>query len=213
VLGKLRDFEASDAMFGADAAAETLDQIDAMFKWLKTFKAIIKKGRRPSAEPKAADVTNTGLCAICEQRQKLDHHRLVGSRKLVHHGYQMSEYNHAGRRLGKCFGTNFLPYECSNQANKEYKYFLEQDLKDLETFLADLNASAMQTLPVTEYPKGLRFPKLVDYARGTEKYEQERKSRIAQTESQIRWTDDQIAYQQVRIDTWRKQPLIGTKVG
>jgi hypothetical protein len=31
---------------------------------------------------------------------------------------------------------------------------------------------------------------------------------MPQTDSEIRWTKGQIAYEQVRIDTWKPQPLI-----
>jgi hypothetical protein len=184
----------------------TLDQIDAVWKWLQSVKPIIVKGRKPAENPKPEDITNTGHCAICEVRFKLERH---GERKMVHHGFRISDRmgHYYGHRSGKCFGTAYLPYELSNQANIEYKYFLEQELKDAESHLADLKASVPDTLLVQEYQKGIAFPVNVPYARGTKKYEDERQRRIWQTESEIRWLNEAIPYQQVRIDTWRLRTL------
>jgi hypothetical protein len=51
---------------------ETLDQIDAVWKWLQSVKPIIVKGRKPAENPKPVDLTNTGHCAVCERLWKLD---------------------------------------------------------------------------------------------------------------------------------------------
>lgn len=184
----------------------TLDQIDAVWKWLQTVKPIIKKGRKPAANPKPIDLTNTAHCAICEKRFKLERH---GKRAVVHHGFSISDGmgHYFGHRAGKCFGTGFEPYELSNQANVHYKYFLEQELKDAQRYLAELQASVPDTLGVQEYQKGIRYPVTVNYGRGTKEYEKERQHRIWQVESEIRTLKTQIPYQQVRIDTWKKQEL------
>jgi hypothetical protein len=58
-----------------------------------------------------------------------------------------------------------------------------------------------------EYKKGVANPVPVEYARGTKKYEDERQHLVWQAESEIRWLNEQIPYQQVRIDTWRLQAL------
>jgi hypothetical protein len=188
----------------------TLDQIDAVWKWLQSAKPLIVKGRKPAENPKPIDLTNTAHCAICETRFKLERHRSKhGEHPLVHHGFRISDRmgHYYGHRSGKCFGTGYQPYELSNQANIEYKYFLEQELKDAESHLADLKASVPETLTVQEWQKGLAFPVNVAYARGTKKYEDQRQHLIWQTESEIRWLNEQIPYQQTRIDTWRLQPL------
>ena len=54
---------------------------------------------------------------------------------------------------------------------------------------------------------GIAFPVNVPYARGTKQYEAERQHLIWQAESEIRWLNEQIPYQQKRIDTWRLQTL------
>jgi hypothetical protein len=188
----------------------TLDQIDAVWKWLQSVKPIIVKGRKPAENPTPVDITNTGHCAICETRFKLERHgNKRGNRPMVHHGFKISNGMgyYFGHRAGKCFGTAYLPYELSSQANVEYKYFLEQELKDAEEHLVSLKTRFFDTLDVREYKKGIAFPVNVPYARGTGQYEQERLRRISQTESEIRWLNEQIPYQQVRIDTWRLQPL------
>jgi hypothetical protein len=202
----LKKLSADKITLGITEYITTLDQIDAVWKWLQSVKPIIMKGRKPAENPKPIDITNTGHCAVCEDRFKLERH---GKRAMVHHGFRISDRmgNYFGHRAGKCFGTGYQPYELSNQANKEYKYFLQQELKEVEADLADLKASVPDTLDVQEYKKGIAFPVSVPYARGTKKYEQERQHRIFQTESEIRWLNEQIPYQQVRIDTWRLQTL------
>jgi len=185
---------------------EVLDQIDALWKWLQSVKPMIVKGRKPAENPTPVDTTNTGHCAVCEARFKLERH---GERKMVHHGFRISDRmgNYFGHRAGKCFGTDYLPYELSNKANVAYKHFLERELRDAESYLADLKASVPDTLSVQEYQKGIAFPVSVPCARGTKKYEDERQRLIWQTESEIRWLTEQIPYQQKRIDTWRLQTL------
>jgi hypothetical protein len=185
---------------------EVLDQIDALWKWLQSVKPLIVKGRKPPENPTPVDITNTGHCAVCEARFKLERH---GARKMVHHGFRISDRmgHYYGHRSGKCFGTSYLPYELSNQANIEYKYFLEHELIDAQIYLGGLKASVPETLTVMEYQKGIANPVPVKYDRGTKKYEDERQHLIWQTESEIRWLNEQIPYQQKRIDTWRLQIL------
>jgi hypothetical protein len=189
---------------------EVLDQIDAVWKWLQTVKPLIVKGRKPPENPTPVDITNTGHCPICEARFKLERHGSIhGVRPMVHHGFRISDRmgNYFGHRAGKCFGTGYQPYELSNKANIAYKYFLERELKDAESYLADLKASVPDTLTVMEYQKGIAMPTPVKYDRGTKKYEDERQHLIWQVESEIRWLNDQIPYQQKRIDTWTLQTL------
>src|SRR5271157_416783 len=84
---------------GIENYVVTLDQIDAIWKWLQSVKPIIVKGRKPNENKTeaqiAAELSNTGVCAICNHRQKLNEGR------LVMHGYEMSEYNHSGYRVGR----------------------------------------------------------------------------------------------------------------
>src|SRR5271154_2741061 len=58
----------------------TLDQIDAIWKWLQSVKPIIVKGRKPNENKTEAQIVielkNTGICAICNHRQKLSEGRL-----------------------------------------------------------------------------------------------------------------------------------------
>lgn len=188
----------------------TLDQIDAVWKWLQSVKPIIVKGRKPAENPKPEDITNTGHCAICEERFKLERHGSIhGARPMVHHGFRISDRmgHYYGHRSGKCFGYGYQPYELSNKANIAYKYFLEQELKDAEEHLVSLKTSFFDTLSVQEYQKGIAFPVSVSYARGTKQYEDERQHRIWQTESEIRWLNEQIPYQQKRIENWLLQVL------
>ena len=202
----LKKLSPEDFTPGIAEYVATLDQIDGLWKWLQSVKPIIVKGRKPNPNPKPVDTTNMGTCAICEEAHKLER---SASRHVVHHGYTISDgYGHYfGHRAGKCPGTGFPPYELSNAANKAYKKFLEGELKNAESYLADLKESKPDTLSVLEHKRGLSNPVRTDYPRGTAQYERERERRVSETEGEIRWLKDAIPYQQVRIDTWRLQPL------
>jgi hypothetical protein len=209
-LKKLPSYEMTPELMSYIA---TLDQINEWFLFLKSLKPIIKKGRKPAENAKPVDVTNTGICPICEGRFKLEKH---GGKRMVHHGFRISDgYGHYfGHRSGKCFGTGYEPYELSNQANKEYKYFLEQERKDCEKYIADLTAFVEGGVPSSVYDtldalEGFgRHAKRVTYERGTQGYETERVKRITKTKGEINWLDTAIPYQQARIDGWSKKPLI-----
>jgi len=190
----------------------TLDQIDAVWKWLQSVKPIIVKGRKPNVVNKTqeqieAELTNTGHCAICGRRQKLSGEELR-TRTMVHHGYQMSDYNHSGYRVGKCFGTARLPYEVSCEANKEFLVILKRELKEYRASLKAYQNSEADTLMVTEYPTGrLRDAVQVPYAKGTTQYEKERQSRIHEKESRIRQTQSAIKYHEAKVADWKPVKL------
>ena len=126
---------------------------------------------------------------------------------MVHHGYQMSDYNHSGYRMGKCFGTADLPYEVSCEANKKFLVALKNTMKDLQAALKAYKASEHATLDVTEYPRSMREPVQTPYAKGTPQYEKERESRIANVESQIRQTKDLIEFHTARVENWKAAKL------
>ena len=189
----------------------TLDQIDAVWKWLQSVKPIIVKGRKPNVTNKTpeqieAEYANTGHCCICTRRQKLSNGE-VRERVMVHHGYQMSDYNHSGYRMGKCFGTAELPYEVSCEANKKFLVVLKNTLKQLNASLKALKTSVPTELTVTEYPRGMRDPVQTPYAKGTPQYEKERESRIYSTESEIRQTKDLIEFHTARVENWKAAKL------
>src|SRR5271154_4715325 len=124
----------------------TLDQIDTIWKWLQSVKPIIVKGRRPNENKTEAQIAielrNTGMCAICDRRQKL------AEDKMVMHGYTMSDYNHSGYRVGKCFGVKYSCYELSNEANVAFAPALAAQLKGYKSALKTLKSGTVETLTV-----------------------------------------------------------------
>jgi hypothetical protein len=197
---------------GIQGYIATLDQIDGVWKWLQTVKPIIVKGRKPNVTNKTpeqieAEFAHTGHCCVCTRRQKLSVGGEVRTRTMVHHGYQMSDYNHSGYRLGKCFGTAELPYEVSCEANKKFLVTLKNTLKDLAASLKAYKASKHESLTVTEYPRSMREPVETPYAKGTPQYEKERESRIYSVESQIRQTKDLIEFHEARVANWKAAKL------
>ena len=205
-LQKLQKKNPSVITPGIIAYMATLEQIDNVWKWLQSVKPIIVKGRKPveHTEEELRNMTiNTGICAICEQRQKLN------KRTMVHHGFQISDGmgHYFGHRSGKCFGTGRPPYELSNEANKEYKTYLEGERRKLLVHIGKLQDSAFDTLMGQEYQKGKLHPVIVEYKKGTPEYERQRQRNLSQAEQELRWLDDAIPYQQTKIDGWKLQPL------
>lgn len=205
---RLKKLGWSETTPGIATYIETLDQIAAINVYLKQFKAIIVKGRRPQVkteEQLAEELANLGTCAICGHMQKLD-----DVQGMVHHGYKMSDYNHAGYRIGFCFGVKFLPYEFSCEANKQFiARVLQPELKGLRKYLADLNASAPVTLDVTthKWENHKQVAVITTHARGTREYEQQRGFEISHTEFEISHTEAVLAYQTELIKVWKLKPL------
>src|SRR5271156_1455937 len=192
---------------GITAYIETLDQIDAIWKWLQSVKPIIVKGRRPNENKTEAQIAielrNTGLCAICDCRQKLD------EGKMVMHGYTMSDYNHSGYRVGKCFGVKYSCYELSNEANVAYAPVLTSQLKGYKSALKTLKSGTIETLTVKRdtYVDHKRAAVNVTLLKGTEEFDRELAGQISQLERFIGYTKSDIAENDAKIANWTLQPL------
>jgi hypothetical protein len=192
---------------------EYLREVVQIGTLIKSAKVFIVKGRKPNVTNKteaelAAEIANTGTCCICQRRQKLN-----DEQGMVHHGYQMSEYNHSGYRIGSCFGVKFLPYEFSCEANKQWlAQVLKPQMVAEKKFLKDLKNSTMETLDRTEeiyQGYGLK-PKSVThtYNRGTREYEEVRESKIYRTESNIRLLKIDIETHEALVKNWTLRPLL-----
>lgn len=183
-----------------------LQEVVAIWNLIQALKPYIVKGRRPNENKTeaqlAVELKNTGICAICSNRQKLD------AGKMVHHGYQMSEYNHAGYRVGKCFGTGYLCYELGNEANVAFAPILESYLKDYRKTLRTLQ-SGVDTLVVLrhKYEGGCRVPHNVTLTKGTDEFDRELKNQIEDTKNQIKYTLRDIETNDAKIVGWTLQPL------
>lgn len=196
---------------------DTLDQIIGIFEWLKQFKTIIVKGRKVVEKTKEQileELFNTGICAICESRQKL-----TSEEKMVMHGYQMSEYNHAGYRMGKCFGVGYKPYELSNEANIAYEPVLESQRTSLSNLVETLKSGTVVSLRVKKSKWDSSQRKMVDFdvtytKEGTPfEFAQEMENKIYAVEGQLRTVKDYIKVNNIKIERWKAQPLkYGTKV-
>ena len=207
LLKKLQKRSPEAITEGIENYVATLDQIDAIWKWLQSVKPIIVKGRRPNENKTeaqiAAELNNTGMCAICNHRQKLNEGR------LVMHGYEMSDYNHSGYRIGKCFGVKFLCYEFSNEANVAYAPVLASQLKGYKSALKTLKSGTVQTLTVArqKYEGSMLVKYNVTLAKGTEEFDRELAGQISQTERFISYTKSDIQTNDARISNWTLQPL------
>jgi len=190
---------------------EYLREIVKIGGLIKEVKHYIEKGRKPNITNKtpeeiAAEIANTGICAICQNRQKL-----TAEQQMVHHGYQMSEYNHSGYRIGKCFGCAFLPYEFSCEGNKQWlASVLQPQMKANQKSLRDLRASTMLTLDRTrnKYEGGKRASVIETFAKGTPEYEEIREGNIYRTESDIRLLKIDIKMHEELVEKWVLRPLM-----
>jgi hypothetical protein len=210
----LKKLKGSDFTKEIAAYCDVLDEIAALFMWLKEFKAIIVKGRRPvekTPEQIADEIANVGTCCICGKGQKLD-----AAQGMVHHGYEMSEYNHAGYRIGSCFGVKHLPYEFSCEPNKIWIVnVLKPQLKGQQAHLANLKASVPESLTRTtqKYEGGKLVDVKTSYDRGTTDYEQLREAAIDHTKFQISTLKQHIEHHTALVANWKLKPLAdGTKL-
>lgn len=100
--------------FVAEKAGLSIPEIyrDFLKEWVEVFEAfqgvrpLIKKGRKPSENPKSVERTleNTGSCPICGRNVKLS-----SSGRIVYHGYTVA----TGEFVGTCYGTGHKPSEVS----------------------------------------------------------------------------------------------------
>lgn len=173
---------------------DTLDQITALWDYLKQFKPLIIKGRKPSENHKEPDITNTGICAACECRQKLG-----SDLRMVHHGFKISNGGgqYFGYRAGRCIGCDYLPYEFSADGTRALLVALKQQLEFVRKTLRTLEAR----------PQELREDKVV-YPIGTPEYEQVLAGKIAHTKSTVSHLRTDIKRQESRIAAWQLRPLL-----
>jgi hypothetical protein len=193
---------------------EALKEVDAIWKAVQSLKPFVQKGRRPNENKTEKQIEeelrNTGVCAICAHRQKLS------DDKLVHHGYQMSEYNHAGYRMGKCFGTDYLPYELSNEANVAFAPVLANHRKGVKLSIQTFKSGTVTELDIVEskWNHTLRKSeekKITVYRDGDAvskaRFTRELEFRIARLESEFRMVEKDIETNDAKIEGWTLQPL------
>lgn len=190
---------------------ECLKEIDAIWKGIQELKPYIVKGRKPTQTKTeaqiAAELVDTGICAICGHRQKFD-----AADKMVYHGYQMSGYNHSGYRVGKCFGVGYRPYELSNEACVAYAPLLKDYEKGTRGKLRHYKSGDVQELSVTrtkwvnhrseEYEVVLR-----PHGVTKQEFEAELARRIDAATRELRDIREDIKTNQAKIDGWSLQPL------
>jgi len=190
---------------------EYLRELVALGQLIKEVKPYIEKGRKPNVTNKtpeelAAEIANTGICCICQNRQKLN-----DEQGMVHHGYQMSEYNHSGYRVGSCFGVKFMPYEFSCEANKQWlSQVLRPQLKAQREYMKALKASTMLTLDRTRdvYVSGKRTSVTDTFAKGTPEYEEIRESSAHRAEYEIKMLKAEIEMHEAFVEKWVLRPLM-----
>jgi hypothetical protein len=174
---------------------------------IKAIKPFIVKGRRPveKTEEQLRDETfNTGVCAICANRQKLD-----SAITMVMHGYQMSDYNHAGYRVGKCFGVGYKPYELSNEANVAFAPVLEGHRKAIAAALKTLPKLVSVEVRREKWEGGKRVKYAVTITKEANEYEfnQEIANRQSRLEYELDMVKADIKTNNAKIEGWTLQPL------
>jgi hypothetical protein len=188
---------------------EFLKEVVAIGELIKAIKPFIVKGRRPveKTEEQLRDETfNTGVCAICANRQKLD-----GKIGMVMHGYQMSDYNHAGYRVGKCFGVGYKPYELSNEANVAFAPVLEQHRKSIANAIKTLKSGKITSVDVRkekwEGHQRVKYTVTYTLEANPVEFKQEVENRLGRLDSELRYVKADIKTNNAKIEGWTLQPL------
>ncbi len=188
---------------------EFLREVVEIGKLIKAVKPFVVKGRRPveKTEEELRDETfNTGVCAICANRQKLDNAVV-----MVMHGYQMSDYNHSGYRVGKCFGVGYKPYELSNEANVAFAPVLENHLKGIVKAIKTLMSGEITSVEVKKekWENHNRVEYKVTYTliENPVEFNREMQSRIETLKSELNMVRQDISINKAKIEKWMLQPL------
>lgn len=87
-----------------------LESWEPVWELLLEAEKFIKPARTPK-EPAEPDLTNTGTCPVCGNRQKLDKNGM-----LVHHGFTVRWHE----RQGSCDGVGYPPWEVSPKGATAY---------------------------------------------------------------------------------------------
>jgi hypothetical protein len=215
VAGKLKKFAKVKSPTVVAALAPYTALLQEMLPFVQAFadlKSVIVKGRKPSETPVVEDLTNTGICAICQGRQKLT----VG-KKLVAHGYRISNGHgdYLGYRHGRCFGVNHLAYELSCEANKQYIIALHTALDAKRDYLRLLHAGEVTELSFirTSYDRKTRSytNELVTVKQGEDRFADQLHGEIMQIEGKVRGIELTIEDQKRLIDAWQPKPLVGVE--
>lgn len=187
-----------------------LAEVVAIWNAIVALKPFVVKGRKPNQNKTEAQIAeelrNTGMCGICSSRQKLN------ADKLVKHGYEMSEYNHSGVQVGKCFGVGYLAYELSNESCVAYAPVLERERKATMASIKLFKSGTIKTITATKYvwEKGRQVEKMVTLFSTGETaadFQKEIESVIYQRESELRMVNNAIKSNKANIDNWTLQPL------
>ena len=151
----------------ANRRGEELPDVTAASFWTWAYKkagaqeravALLASLGSEGALPKPGDHhpdgdENTGICQICERRQKLRMGYIPGLPSLVPHGYRHeatvfghSSYGTLGQRVGNCFGVDAAPWELDSSRLRLYHEGLVQQAAGLRRDLADLRAGRVTEL-------------------------------------------------------------------
>lgn len=188
-----------------DLYVRMLDEVALLNDAFVALKPVIVKGRKPLENPEPIDLSNTGICAICGNRQKLN-----GG--MVHHGFRISDGrgNYIGQRMGKCFGVGYQPFELSCEANLDFRKYLAKELARVSGHLRSLEAGEVKQLDRTEWENvpGKGYVKVLKtYKLGEPKFADVLAMSIRETETTKEHIERDIEYQTLKINTWVRTPL------
>lgn len=185
--------------------------------------------RRKPEHPQGDD--NTGICQICERRQKL---RLgygdeASKLTLVDHGYTHENTGHSsngwgqhgylGQRVGSCWGVGYQPWE---KDSSRLRWFRDSvvlpGVQRLESYLSRLQSGAVQSISIMErtgYGRSATEA-MVEYTPASTTWPRSRsiyswaslvRREIDQTEWELGKSKAHLARVETRLASWRLAPL------
>lgn len=206
-VSKLRKAEKVVASFPDVAVfASIYREVLPIAQAVETLKTKVVKGRKPLENPKPVDLTNIATCAICQHHQKL-----TAGKKLVHHGFRISDRNgrYFGFRSGKCFGTIRTPYELSNEANVAFIKVLEESVVSTEKRIASLEAGEVTELNriETRRERGQKITELKTYRVGDDIFPQLLGHELASANHKLQSLKYEIERQELLVKNWTLKAL------
>lgn len=198
--------------FGSDSFY-TWGKKNGLYEDAKKHLEIFSEPLSPEEEDRirlGGTLDETGVCAICEKRQKM--HNIRELRPLLYqHGYQIPTWalrEGWAPRSGVCFGAGLPPIELSPLAAAKYLDALEDNLVSLHASLANTKGltSIKRREPVgkLDVTTGTRALEEVEYTPAHPKWAQVRESIIAEIEKAIRHVQRSIPVYAKRWKEWKR---------
>ena len=169
---------------------------------------------KPSAEhqdrERLGTLDETGVCAICQRRQKM-HHVSVKQPLMYDHGYQIPEEalrQGWAPRVGSCFGVGYPPWEISSLGARQYAAYLQEQVPKLKTVLQQKRAARriVHTRNESVRENGRRIERVVEdvYTPEHPDWQEVYERAVRAAEGALAMTEQELAFFKAKVAGWAR---------